>query len=170
MTATIRPAVVQRVPSGGCQETGGKAMPADVDRRPFWYWRIYLNLAALFAGYFAVARLDGDTSYFDAWLDRLGMMVFSIGLFLLANRPRVRIRGDRLYVRGMVRSSSVPLSDIVSVRPGYMGLRLLAANGWRFTVVGVGERSNFSLITGRTTRADRLADEIREIVKNHRPG
>jgi hypothetical protein len=75
-------------------------------------------------------------------------------------RPYVAVRDGRLVVQNPVRRHELPLSDITEVEPTPSGLVLRLREGGRVTAWAV-NRSSVAQLTGRHTRADDVAAEVR---------
>lgn len=107
----------------------------------------------------------GAVAYFDDGSDplatalTLGMgVVLTVGPF----RPVVRLEGPEVYARGLVVDRRIPLRDITEVEGGYDGLAFRTRDGRHFVATGVGETMNITRWLGRRSRADSIADTIRD--------
>lgn len=82
-------------------------------------------------------------------------------LLLYAFRSRVEVSADRLRVVTMFGDRSLPWHEVVDAEPGYYGMTLRLANGDRIHS-GAVQKDNLSTMLRKRTRADVLADLIRE--------
>ncbi len=81
-----------------------------------------------------------------------------------AFRPSVTLAGETLVVRNRWRTCRVPLSSVEAVEPGYSGLTVVV-DGRVAAVAWAVQKSNIAMGLGRSTRADRVAEHIREAAR-----
>ena len=75
-------------------------------------------------------------------------------------RPYVAVDGGRLVIQNPIRRHDLALADITEVEPTPSGLVLRLVDGRRVTAWAV-SRSSVAQLTGRHTRADDVAAELR---------
>jgi len=94
----------------------------------------------------------------------IGMLDLGLvfGLTVLADRPRITVRGDVLLVQGFISHQQVALEDVEEVFPGYGGLNICLTGDRMIQTTLVGEKSNFYTAIGRRGQSDRLSEEILE--------
>jgi hypothetical protein len=76
-------------------------------------------------------------------------------------RPAVRLTADELVVRNPLWTRRIARVDVVSARPGYVGVVIRRRSG-RPSIAWAIQKANASDWAGADTRADRVARRITE--------
>lgn len=83
---------------------------------------------------------------------------------LAALRPYVAVEPDGIEIQNPVRRHRILWNNVAGVTPGYSGLTFQTKEGETVTAWAV-QKSNLATWRGRKTRADRVAAEIRRLVR-----
>ena len=102
----------------------------------------------------------------DALLGGIGLALFgavapAAVALLYAVRARIVATDDVLLLVGCLSERRIPWVDVVGADPGYFGMTVYLRNG-SSVVAGAVQKTNLSSWLGRRTRADAVAEFIRE--------
>ncbi|MBO9521829.1 MAG: PH domain-containing protein [Nocardioidaceae bacterium] len=95
----------------------------------------------------------------EAIVGLVSIAVAVAGFWIAWFRLRLAVGHDALVVRNPFLTHVVPLSDVASVEARYEGLRIARTRGRDVIALAV-ERHNISLMLGRRSKADDVADLI----------
>ncbi len=134
--------------------------PAPSARLPRWL--VVFALGELAFG----AWLIGAAARDDVLLAGVAFALFAAGgpavlALLYAFRARIVATDDMLVLVGCLSERKIPWSDVVGAEPGYSGITVHIRDG-PSVVAGAVQKANVSAWLGRRTRADAVADLIRE--------
>lgn len=89
----------------------------------------------------------------------LVLCFFGSIFWILTVRPRVRLTTEAMEVRNFMGSATIPRSEVVEAKAGYLGLEIRTRDGSRFTANAI-QKSNIAVMLGSPSRADRVIEDI----------
>ncbi len=138
-------------------------LSANTPEAPCTRWRVSpsgrYGLGLVFATLSCAAVLDSIVNDYPWWQGaQLGFVLMPIW-YLFAMRPEIRLYSDRVVVRNPLLTHCVPLTQVVSAKPGYLGITIRRRDGW--PVIGWAvQQTNVSQWAGVRTRASEVANAI----------
>jgi hypothetical protein len=126
-------------------------------------WRTPLSLRlTIIVGYigFTIAAVLDSRNNPGPWLPYIQVDVAAALFFYgLAFAPVLRLSSDRLEIRNLWHMCAIDRRAVVSARPTYWGLVIVARDG-RVRTARAAPKSNWQTWLKRNSRADRIADQI----------
>ena len=91
----------------------------------------------------------------------VALVVSAAGIWLAAFRPSLTLTAGELIVRNPWSTTTIPLADVKGFGGAYAGLSIERHSGGSVAAWAV-QKSNAAKWAGKRTRADEVADAIRE--------